>query len=134
MTVSGSHTIGGKDGGKGLPVVGWSTEHGDLRVAHFAGLHGLQVLALLVLALSRRRVPSRQAARLVAAAVVSYGSFFLIALTEALLARLITSHAEVFTIVWVSWASLSVVGFLYAARRPGSREDIVRGGPTEAIA
>jgi len=47
------HTVGAIDGGPGLPVVNWSKNHGDLRIAHFFGMHALQLVPLASVLLAR---------------------------------------------------------------------------------
>jgi len=76
--VIGAHTVGVADGGPGLPLLGWSTVAGDLRIPHFIGMHALQVLPLFAIALEllARRVPRLVdevvRMRLVAVASVTY--------------------------------------------------------------
>jgi len=84
MTIAGAHTVGAPDGGPGLTGTGWSTEHGDLRVPHFVGLHALQVLPLLALWLGRMRVRGRLRERLVLMAAAGYAGLYVMLLTQAL--------------------------------------------------
>lgn len=49
-----SHNVGVADGGEGLPLLNWSTVAGDLRVAHFFGLHSIQIVPLFAWFLQRQ--------------------------------------------------------------------------------
>ena len=70
---TGGHTVGGPDGGAGMPITGWSLEHGDLRIGHFIGLHALQLLPLLAWGLLQfTRLDGRTRARLLHVAGAGY--------------------------------------------------------------
>lgn len=91
--VLGAHEVGVPDGGRTLPLTGWSADGGDLRVPHFVGMHALQVLPLLALALALlaavvpvlRDVERR--ARLLRIAALGYGGLFATTLVQALRGR-----------------------------------------------
>lgn len=88
--IAGAHTVGIPDGGPGLPILGWSTVAGDLRIPHFVGMHALQALPLLVILLellARRVSLLRDVAvrlRLVAIATVAYAATLVVLTAQAL--------------------------------------------------
>jgi hypothetical protein len=51
MAIIGSHSVGVPDGGSGMAVTNWSSTGGDLRIGHFIGVHGLQVVPLFAVLL-----------------------------------------------------------------------------------
>jgi hypothetical protein len=111
MLVAGAHSVGGSDGGPGLPVTGWSREHGDLRVPHFIGLHAIQAFALIAVGLRRWRRPEEVRVRALFAATASYGSLFFLLLWEALRGQsLVAPDAASLTSIGI-WAVLTVIAF-----------------------
>jgi hypothetical protein len=81
LDLIGAHTVNGFDGGPGLPFAGWSTNHGDLRIGHFAGIHAAQIIPLLgILLLRRREKWLREGHRLALVAIGAGGYLGLVAL------------------------------------------------------
>ena len=84
-----SHSVGIADGGPGLPLINWSTKGGDLRIAHFIGLHALQVLPLIGYLFSLPEVVKRlkNSVPWVWATGVLYGGVALLLFLQALAGR-----------------------------------------------
>jgi hypothetical protein len=119
LTISGAHTIGAPDGGPGLPVTGWSAEHGDGRVAHFVGLHALQAMLLTFFAVPGRNRPERTRVRLIAVAAASYTGLFAILLWQGLRGQsLIDPDAATLGALAV-WISCSVIAAWAVSERRG---------------
>jgi hypothetical protein len=88
LPISGAHTVGAPDGGPGLPLTGWSTRHGDVRVPHFVALHAWQALPLFaIVALPRGRLTDRRRTLIVGGAAAAYALVFLALLLQALSGR-----------------------------------------------
>ena len=133
--IAGAHTVGLPDGGPGLPLLGWSTVAGDLRVPHFVGMHALQLipLAAVLLELGARRIPLLQAAAtrvgLLWILVASYLGALSLLTVQALAGQSIVRTDAVFTswgVALLSGAGLAVLVVLnrgqraVAAQRPAA--------------
>ncbi len=92
--IAGAHTVGADDGGAGIPFLGWSIEAGDLRVSHFFGLHGLQVipLAAIIVLLTIRNQSQRIAA--INGIGVLYSGFVAVTYIQALRGESIVSPSS----------------------------------------
>jgi uncharacterized membrane protein YhaH (DUF805 family) len=133
-TLVGSHSVGVAEGGPGLPLVNWSTTGGDLRVAHFIGLHALQALPLLAFALSRAagRLPEPVRTRLIGVGAAGVAGVTTITTWQALRGQSVV-HPDGLT--WASAGLLAVglvVGAVIALRTPRRPKAVLRDAVSAA--
>jgi hypothetical protein len=117
----GAHTVGAPDGGPGLPVTGWSADHGDLRVAHFLGMHGLQVLPLLAWWIGRRRFAGddRTQVKLIFAIAASYLALFGLILWQAFRGQSIVQPDSLSLAGFTVWVVLTAVALILIRGKKG---------------
>ena len=120
----GGHTVGAPDGGPGIAAVGWSKQHGDLRIPHFFGLHALQILPILAWTIRRRSSGSAQRqTRMVFSSAVSYISLVGILTWQALRGQSIIEPDSVTLAALAIWLCVTVaaLGWSRYARHEARR-------------
>ncbi|MGV9522744.1 hypothetical protein ACWDRS_21410 [Streptomyces griseus] len=127
----GAHSVGVPDGGPAMALTGWSTTGGDLRAPHFVGMHALQLIPLLLIALvllAPRFAPLRDAGvrlRLVRVAVAGYAALVALITWQALRGQPLI-HPDGITLAAAGAILAAVAGGAWAALRPAAGELPVR--------
>jgi hypothetical protein len=85
MSTQLAHSVGVADGGAGLPLVNWSTKGGDLRAAHFFGMHAFQAVPFFAYTLEKYKIKSALILTIVFAVV--YFALFTGIFVQALLGK-----------------------------------------------
>ncbi|MEU1472715.1 hypothetical protein ABZ434_31440 [Streptomyces sp. NPDC005761] len=123
--VIGAHAVGVPDGGPSMPLTGWSTTGGDLRIPHFVGMHALQLLPLFLLAVTalaprfvRLRDP-RVRLRLVQVASGAYAAVTALVTWQALRGRPLI-HPDGATLTAAALTLAATAAGTYGALRTGS--------------
>lgn len=85
MISRGGHAVEAAANDPGLPLVNWSVTGGDLRVAHFVGLHALQVLPFTgYLAATWGRLSTRGSLAAVGGVATLYSGFTVVTFLQAM--------------------------------------------------
>ena len=83
IAANGGHWVGGiSSDSSGLPIFGWARDGGDLRVAHFFGIHAMQFLPIV--ALIADRIMPRRAGIAVAVFAIALTGVTIAAVLQAL--------------------------------------------------
>ncbi len=116
-----------------MPVTGWRSDVGDLRVGHFVGLHALQVLPLVGALLQRRRLRERQRAGLVNVAAAGYLGVTLLVTWQALRAQpLLSPDAWTWAAVGALVLACAVAASVVVRLGSGAVDEALDGVPAGA--
>jgi hypothetical protein len=117
MVAANKHSVGGLDGANHLPILGWNRAIGDLRPAHFVGLHALQTLIAISVILRKQHRPQRQSLRVITTASVAIGSLCATLALQASTGRPVTS-ASTLIVAAVSITTATIAWIATQAPRP----------------
>jgi len=103
-------------GGPGLPFLGWSTVSGDLRVAHFVGIHALQFFPVVAFLLMKflPRVSTTRQELLIGNIGATYLATIILLTRQALIAEPLTapSHHTIAYAVLLALVSLNAAVYI----------------------
>ncbi|MER6915673.1 hypothetical protein ABT354_28710 [Streptomyces sp. NPDC000594] len=125
--ISGAHNVGVPDGGPSMPLTDWSTTGGDLRIPHFVGMHALQLLPLLVFALTllAGRLPRLRAehtlVRLTVTASLGYAALVALTTWQALRGQPLLSPDAATLATLAAILTATAAGVWLSLRSPAPR-------------
>lgn len=117
--IVGAHSVGVADGGPGMPVTGWSTTGGDLRIPHFVGMHALQILPLLLFALTRFVENENIRLRLMVVAAAGYAAVLVLVTWQALRGQPLV-HPDAATLVAAGLIAAGLIAAVAAVGVPAA--------------
>lgn len=114
--VSGQRFIGGQGEGARLPFFGWSLEHGDLRVPHFLGVHGLQAILVFgaVLTAFRGKVLAHAQGAVLAIGACAYLGLTAVLSYQALRGEAFVTPSGPVAAAWGALAAVSAAALAVA--------------------
>ncbi|GIH06475.1 hypothetical protein Rhe02_45420 [Rhizocola hellebori] len=117
-TLLGAHAVGVPDGGPGMPLTGWSTTGGDLRIGHFIGIHGLQAILLFGMLLSWLVTDAARRTRLVMVFAFAYAGLLTLVTWQALRGQPVTAPDSATVFAFAALAGATVLAGVISWVRP----------------
>lgn len=117
-TAMGAHAVGVPDGGPGMPLTGWSTTGGDLRVGHFVGIHALQAILLFAMVLPGLVTDAVRRIRLVFVFAFAYAGLLVLVTWQALRGQPLTAPDDTTLTALAVLAAATVLASVISWLRP----------------